>query len=92
MRRKDKKGAWKVRVLVTSLDDTSLLWLARQPFRKEPRPIDMMCALVYAYDLRGGGVETSMKDSKQGLGITKRNRRNFLPRRCWCCWLNWPAT
>jgi hypothetical protein len=77
VRRKDKKGDWRVRVLVTSLDDTTLLWLARQPFRKELRTMDIMCALAYAYDLRGGGVETSMKDSKQGLGITKRNKRNF---------------
>jgi len=77
VRRKDKKGAWRVRVLVTSLDNTTLLWLARQPFRKELGPIDIMCALIYAYDLRGGGVETSLKDSKQGLGITKRNKRNF---------------
>lgn len=77
VRRKDKKGAWRVRVLVTSLDDATLLWLARQPFRKELRTIDRMCALLYAYDLRGGGVEISMKESKQGLGITKRNKRNF---------------
>jgi hypothetical protein len=77
VRRKDKKGAWRVRVLVTSLDDATLLWLAGQPFRKEPIPIDLMCALIYAYDLRGGGVETSFKDSKQGLGITKRNKRSF---------------
>jgi hypothetical protein len=27
--------------------------------------------------LRGGGVETSIKSSKQGLGLTKRNKRNF---------------
>jgi hypothetical protein len=77
VRRKDKKGAWKVRVLVTTLDDTTLFWLAKQPFRKEPRPIDIMCALAYAYDLRGGAAETSIKDSKQGLGLTKRNKRNF---------------
>ena len=77
VRRKAKKGTWRVRVLVTSLDNTTLLWLARQPFRKDPSPIEIMCALIYAYDLRGGGVETSIKDSKQGLGITKRNKRNF---------------
>lgn len=77
VRRKDKRGVWKVRVLVTSLDNTTLLWLAGRPFCKEPRPIDIMYALIYAYDLRGGGVETSIKGSKQGLGITKRNKRNF---------------
>jgi hypothetical protein len=77
VRRKDKKGEWRVRVLVTSLDNMTLLWLAKQPVKGEPKPIDIMCALVYAYDLRGGGVETSIKDSKQGLGITKRNKRNY---------------
>jgi hypothetical protein len=77
VRRKDKKGNWKVRVLVTTIDHATLCWLARQPFKKEPKPIEEMCALAYAYDLRGGGVETSIKDSKQGLGITKRNKRNF---------------
>jgi hypothetical protein len=77
VRRKDSKGTWKVRVLVATLDDATLFWLARQPFRKDPRPEDIMYALTYAYDLRGGAVETSIKDSKQGLGITKRNKRNF---------------
>jgi len=77
VRRKDKKGAWKVRVLVTTLDEATLLWLAQQPFRKRPRPMDIMCALAYGYDLRDGAVETSIKGSKQGLGLTKRNKRSF---------------
>jgi hypothetical protein len=77
VRRKDKNGAWKVRVLVTTLDDAALFWLAQQPFRKEPQPVDIMRALAYAYDLRDGAVETSIKDSKQGLGLTKRNKRSF---------------
>jgi hypothetical protein len=77
VRRKDKNGTWKVRVLVTSLDNATLLWLAGQPFRNELGPLDIMYALISAYDLRGGGVETSFKDSKQGLGLTKRNKGNF---------------
>jgi hypothetical protein len=77
VRRKNSKGEWMVRVLVTTLDDTTLLWLARQPFRKVRNPVEIMYALANAYDLRGGGVETSIKESKQGLGITKRNKRNF---------------
>jgi hypothetical protein len=32
---------------------------------------------VYFYDQRGGGVETSVKGDKQGLGITKRNKKRF---------------
>lgn len=77
VRKKDKKGKWKVRVLVTTLDDQTLFWLARQPHKKDPDPLEVMYALAQAYDLRCGGVETSFKDSKQGLGITKRNKRSF---------------
>ena len=29
------------------------------------------------YDGRGGGVETAIKDDKQGLGLTKRSKRRF---------------
>ena len=32
---------------------------------------------MYFYDARGGGVETAFKDDKQGLGITKRNKKRF---------------
>jgi len=30
-----------------------------------------------AYNLRSGGVETSIKNSKQGLGLNKRNKKRF---------------
>ncbi len=29
------------------------------------------------YDQRGGGIETSLKGAKQGLGLTKRNKKCF---------------
>jgi hypothetical protein len=72
-----KKGTWQLRVLVFTLDNTYLFQLARRPCGKEPSELEIMLAALYAYDLRGGGIETSIKDSKQGLGITKRNKRNF---------------
>ena len=34
-------------------------------------------AYVYFYDQRGGGVETSLKQDKQGVGLTKRNKKRF---------------
>lgn len=77
VRRQDKQGKWSVRVVVTNLDDETLFWLARLPFQKTPTEVDTMRAILYAYDLRGGAAETSVKDSKQGLGITKRNKRSF---------------
>jgi hypothetical protein len=77
IRTRTKKGDWQLRVLVFDFDDTHLFQLARQPWRKAPSDLELMLAALYAYDLRGGGVETRIKGSKQGLGITKRNKRNF---------------
>lgn len=34
-------------------------------------------AYVHAYDARGGGVETALKADKQGLGLSKRNKKRF---------------
>lgn len=72
-----KDGSWLYWVLVSSLSDQELLLLARQPCCKEPRWMQVMFAMLYAYDLRSGGVETSIKGSKQGLGLTKRNKKRF---------------
>jgi hypothetical protein len=36
-----------------------------------------MLAYVYLYDQRGGGVETTFKEDKQGLGLTKRAKKRF---------------
>ena len=72
-----KNGGWLYAVLVSTLADEQLFWLARQPFRKEPTDPQVLFAVLYAYDLRSGGVETSNKGSKSGLGLTKRNKRSF---------------
>ena len=32
---------------------------------------------MYFYDQRGGGVETEIKEDKQGLGTSKRNKKRF---------------
>lgn len=77
VRHRRPDGKWRVRVLVTNLDDATLFWMARQPARKQPSTIQVMQAVMNAYDLRGGGIETANKGSKQGLGITKRNKRSF---------------
>ena len=77
IRRRDKKGHWHQRVLVTNLDNETLFWLARQPVKPHPTDEEIGRAFLGAYDLRGGAAETAFKESKQGLGITKRNKRNF---------------
>ena len=72
-----KNGKWHTTILVFNLDDTQLQWLMQQGKRTFPEPDDPIWLPVYAYDLRGGGVETAFKGSKQGLGITKRNKKSF---------------
>lgn len=72
-----KKGKWRTAILVFNLDDDQLHWLNEQGKRPFSPPTDPIWLAVYAYDLRGGGVETAIKGSKQGLGITKRNKKSF---------------
>jgi hypothetical protein len=40
-------------------------------------PTAVLLAYVYFYDQRGGGVETAIKGDKQGLGMTKRNKKRL---------------
>jgi hypothetical protein len=77
IRTRTKKGTWQLRVLAFTPDNPLLFWLSGQPMRKQPTDHQVMLAALYTYDLRGGAIETSIKGSKQGLGITKRNKRNF---------------
>lgn len=72
-----KKGKWRTAILVFNLNDDQLAWLKEQGKRLFSPPLDPIWQAVYAYDLRGGGVETAIKGSKQGLGITKRNKKSF---------------
>jgi hypothetical protein len=40
-------------------------------------PVAVLAAYVTFYDQRGGGIETSFKGDKQGLGLTQRNKKRF---------------
>jgi hypothetical protein len=68
---------WGVGVLVSALTPATVLALTGQPPEREHDPEAVLLAYVYFYDQRGGGVETSVKEDKQGLGITKRNKKRF---------------
>jgi hypothetical protein len=73
-----KTGNWHHWVLVCTLPDEPLCWLGRQPVRQDASALQMAFTTLYAYDLRGGGVETSIRGSKQGLGLTRRNKKRFV--------------
>jgi hypothetical protein len=72
-----KKGGWHYCVLVFNLTDELIFELARLPMPETHTELDLISAIVDAYDLRGGGVETSYKNSKQGIGLHKRNKKCF---------------
>ena len=74
-RRKD--GQWAVGVIISSLTPEDVLALTSMPPDKLSDDQAVLCAYVYFYDQRGGGVETAIKEDKQGLGITKRNKKRF---------------
>src|SRR2546422_9248822 len=40
-------------------------------------PVAVLVASVTFSDQRGGGIETSFKGDKQGLGLTKRHQKRF---------------
>jgi hypothetical protein len=77
IRCRKKDGSWSFHVLVFNLSDQALFRLGRQPIRRHYSPDQLLLAALYAYDLRSGGIETINKNCKQGLGLTKRNKKLF---------------
>ena len=72
-----KDGTWSYHTLVFNLADQTLFQLGRQPNRPPYTSQHLLFAALYAYDLRSGGTETINKNSKQGLGLTRRNKKCF---------------
>jgi len=77
VRTRKKNGQWGIGVLISTIPSEQIGLLARIPASHQPDPETTLLAYVYFYDLRGGGVETAIKQDKQGLGITKRNKKRF---------------
>jgi hypothetical protein len=70
-------GHWGVGVIICTLPPAEALRLSGQAPSQAAQP--QACALAYVklYDQRGGGVETTFKEDKQGLGSTKRSKKRF---------------
>lgn len=76
VRCRQANGRWRTGVVVSTVTQTDIFRLAGQP--ENPRdPAAEALAYAYFYDQRGGGVETSIKEDKQGLGMTRRNKKRF---------------
>ena len=69
-------GQWGVGVVLSTRSTAQALALSRQECAGAA-PADALLAFVYLYDQRGGGVETTFKEDKQGLGLTKRSKKRF---------------
>jgi len=77
VRTRKKNGQWGIGVILSSLSAEVVVSLARLPVHRLQDPTAVLFAYVYFYDLRSGGAETAFKEDKQGLGITKRNKKSF---------------
>jgi hypothetical protein len=64
-------------VLICSLSAQQVLTVLGRPSSQAADPVAVLLAYVTFYDQRGGGIETSLKGDKQGLGLTKRNKKRF---------------
>ncbi len=70
-------GPWGIGVIVCTLSPEDALRLTNQDPSQATDPQACALASVALYDQRGGGVETTFKEDKQGLGITKRSKKRF---------------
>jgi hypothetical protein len=77
VRCRKKNGQWGIGVLISTLSAADVLALRGHSPSKVGDDAAVLLAYVSFYDARGGGVETAIKDDKQGLGITKRNKKRF---------------
>lgn len=77
VRCRQHNGQWAVGVLISAVPAGDVLTLTGKSPTLVTDPQAVLLAYVTFYDQRGGGVETSFKGDKQGLGMTKRNKKRF---------------
>jgi hypothetical protein len=77
VRCRQHNGQWAFGILISALTTEEVLCLTGQTSPGEADPLAVLLAYVTFYDQRGGGVETSFKGDKQGLGMTRRNKKRF---------------
>lgn len=64
-------------LLISTLGPRQVMKLLGEPAGKVTDERAVMLAYAKLYDERGGGVEIDIKESKQGLGVTKRRKKSF---------------
>jgi hypothetical protein len=77
VRYRKANGKWKAVVLISALIPKDVLALTGEPQAAASDLATVLHAYVTFYDQRAGGVETSLKEDKSGLGLTKRSKKRF---------------
>jgi hypothetical protein len=77
VRCRKKNGQWGYGVILSTLSPKDVLLLTGGYKQEAADPKAVLLAYVNFYDERGGGVEIEIKEDKQGLATTKRNKRRF---------------
>lgn len=77
VRWRKKNGQWEYAVVISTLTARDVIEETGQALEQVLDHQAVTLAYVRFYDDRGGGVETAFKDSKQGLGLTKRSKKRF---------------
>jgi Transposase DDE domain group 1 len=77
VRCRKKNGQWGYGVILSTLIPKAVLLLTGGYEQEVDDPKAVLLAYVNFYDERGGGVEIEIKEDKQGLGTSKRNKKRF---------------
>jgi hypothetical protein len=77
VRWKQKNGQWEYAVVISTLSAKDVILETGQALESVLDHEAVTLAYVRFYDDRGGAAETSFKEDKQGLGLTKRNKKRF---------------
>ncbi len=77
VRKRKPNGQWGIAVLISTLLPAEVCELTGGQAEPSFSSIQVLLAHVRLYDQRGGGVETSFKGDKQGLGLSKRRKKRF---------------
>jgi hypothetical protein len=79
-----QNGHWGYGVILSSLSPQDVLLLTGGYAQEIDDPQAVLLAYVHFYDERGGGVEIEIKEDKQGLATSKRNKRRFEAQQVLC--------
>jgi hypothetical protein len=77
VRCRKKNGQWGYGIIISTLSPKDVRLLTGGYEQEVNAPKAVLLAYVNFYDQRGGGVEIEIKEDKQGLGTSKRNKKRF---------------